>query len=124
MDPYSFLSNAEPEALSELYNQYLEDPNSVDEGWKSFFSGFEFAQKHYPQKVEAGSSNISDKEFNVINLIEAYRCRGHLFIETNPVKDRRNYSPDIWIENLGFSEADVNTQFKGGFHCHLGDLPL
>ena len=124
MDPYSFLSNAEPEALSELYNQYLEDPNSVDEGWKSFFSGFEFAQKHYPQKVEAGSSNISDKEFKVINLIEAYRSRGHLFTETNPVRDRRKYSPDLSIENFGLTEADLNTKFKAGSHCHLGEVTL
>lgn len=61
------------------------------------------------------NSNIPDeirKEFLVMNLIEAYRSRGHLFTKTNPVRDRRTYSPTLSIENFGLSTADLNTKFN------------
>src|SRR5690554_2310360 len=51
------------------------------------------------------------KEFGVLNLIDAYRTRGHLFTKTNPVRDRRTYSPDLNIQQFGLSEADMNTVF-------------
>src|SRR5690606_14535721 len=60
------------------------------------------------------NGQVPDKiqeEFGVLNLIEAYRTRGHLFTKTNPVRDRRVYSPDLHIQQLGLSEADMNTVF-------------
>ena len=45
MDKFSYMSNGDVNALDELYKQYLQDENSVDEGWKKFFEGFEFARK-------------------------------------------------------------------------------
>jgi 2-oxoglutarate dehydrogenase E1 component len=44
------------------------------------------------------------KEFKVVNLIEAYRTRGHLFTKTNPVRERRHYTPTLDIENFGLSK--------------------
>ena len=49
MDHLSYISNADPSALEGLYQQYTTDPDSVDESWKKFFEGFEFAQKESPQ---------------------------------------------------------------------------
>ena len=51
------------------------------------------------------------KEFQVLKLIEAYRTRGHLFTQTNPVRDRRTYSPTLEIENFGLNQSDLNTVF-------------
>jgi 2-oxoglutarate dehydrogenase E1 component len=51
------------------------------------------------------------KEFNVLKLIDGYRSRGHLFTKTNPVRDRRTYSPTLAIENFGLSTADLQTVF-------------
>ena len=50
-------------------------------------------------------------EFKVINLIEAYRTRGHLFTKTNPVRKRREYSPTLDIENFGLTKADLGKKF-------------
>ena len=41
MDKFSYLSNADVSAVEELYQNYINDPKSVDEGWAKFFEGFE-----------------------------------------------------------------------------------
>ncbi|MFW5821990.1 MAG: 2-oxoglutarate dehydrogenase E1 subunit family protein, partial [Tangfeifania sp.] len=41
MDKFSSVGNQEQEAIEDLYQTYLEDPDSLDESWRHFFSGFE-----------------------------------------------------------------------------------
>ena len=68
MDKFSYLSNADVSAVEELYQNYLNDPQSVDESWAKFFEGFEFARKNY-EEVSPLVSNTgafsTDKEFKV-----------------------------------------------------------
>ena len=52
------------------------------------------------------------KEFHVLNLIQGYRSRGHLFTKTNPVRERREYRPSLDIENFGLSKDDLDTEFN------------
>lgn len=80
MKPDSYLGNADPAAIEGLYRQYLADPESVDIEWKRFFEGFDFARTDFP--VRPGSARVMPDEFKVINLINAYRNRGHLFTKT------------------------------------------
>ena len=89
MDKFSFISNAEPEALDKMYQDYLKNPDLVDKSWKEFFEGFDFARTNYNLEEEIPAQY--DKEFKVINLINGYRTRGHLFTKTNPVRTRRKY---------------------------------
>ena len=49
MDKVSYVGNADVNAIDNLYNQYRQDPESVDIGWKKFFEGFEFAQTSYDE---------------------------------------------------------------------------
>ena len=49
MDELSFLSNADSEAIEDLYRKYKQDPESIETGWRRFFQGFEFSGKHMPQ---------------------------------------------------------------------------
>ena len=69
-------------------------------------------------------SNTFSKEFNVINLINEYRKRGHLFTKTNPVRERRKYSPSLEIENFGLNEKDLDTVFQAGIEVGLGPSKL
>ena len=85
MTKFSFLSNIDIDVVDGMYKQYLEDPDSVEASWQQFFQGFEFARTHFNGEV----SDVFDKEFKVINLINGYRKRGHLFTTTNPVRTRR-----------------------------------
>ena len=64
------------------------------------------------------------KEFKVINLINGYRDRGHLFTKTNPVRDRRTYSPTLAIENFGLEESDLDMVFQAGEEIGIGPATL
>src|SRR5690349_15573793 len=106
MDKYSYLSNVDSAWLDDLYQQYQKDPASVDTGWARFFEGFDFAKSMQdgeapsaPAQAGGGQERFA-KEFRVIELIQAYRQRGHLFTKTNPVRDRRLYQPTLDLENF------------------------
>jgi len=132
MDKFSYLSNADVSAVEDLYQQFLKDPKSVEEGWAKFFEGFEFARANYAEaeQTSAGSKAVFesavgfDKEFKVLNLINGYRTRGHLFTKTNPVRERRKYSPTLAIENFGLSESDLSQKFQAGKEVGLGEATL
>ncbi|BDB56489.1 2-oxoglutarate dehydrogenase E1 component [Flavobacterium ammonificans] len=125
MDRFSFLNAAHTEFFAQLYDQYLDNPDSVEPSWRSFFQGFDFGMATYneenviDQMTSFASNSVSNgtvsekllKEFNVIKLIDGYRTRGHLFTKTNPVRDRRTYSPNLDIENFGLAAADLETVF-------------
>lgn len=141
MDRFSFLNAAHTAFFADLYNQYIENPDSVEPSWRSFFQGFDFANAGYGDELTGTATSgqgatqqaISDysdlpeklqKEFKVINLIEGYRTRGHLFTKTNPVRARRNYTPTIELENFGLSNADLNTVFDAGKEVGLSQATL
>ena len=130
MDRFSFLNAAHTEFFAQLYDQYLENPDSVEPSWRSFFQGFDFGMTTYNEEnTVAYTANIEpspavssavecapiseklQKEFKVIKLIEGYRSRGHLFTKTNPVRDRRVYLPSLDLENFGLSNSDLDTVF-------------
>ncbi|MBA3705748.1 MAG: 2-oxoglutarate dehydrogenase E1 component [Bacteroidetes bacterium] len=122
MDKFSYLGNADTIAVENLFQQYLNDSSSVDFGWQKFFEGFEFARKNYENTGEI-PQNVK-KEFDVINLINGYRSRGHLFTQTNPVRERRQYKPTLDIENFGLSQADLETVFHAGTQIGIGPAKL
>jgi 2-oxoglutarate dehydrogenase E1 component len=122
MDKVSYVGNADVNAIDYLYKQYRQDPESVDAGWKKFFEGFEFAQTNYEDGGEIPEN--FKKEFKVINLINGYRQRGHLFTKTNPVRERRQYSPDLSIENFGLEQKDLDETFQAGEQIGLGATTL
>lgn len=121
MDKFSFLSNADNEFIDQLYAQYLADPGSVEETWKRFFEGFEFARINYTRDAD---SLAVPAEFKVINLINGYRKRGHLFTRTNPVRTRRKYSPTLDLENFGLSKDDLGKVFQAGNEIGIGPATL
>ncbi len=122
MDDLSFLSNADVNAIDELYERYRKDPESVDFGWRKFFEGFRFAKTSYDEGGVA--SDDMHAEFKVMNLIDDYRSRGHLFTLTNPVRERRTYRPTLDIENYGLSESDLEKTFQAGEEIGIGSATL
>jgi 2-oxoglutarate dehydrogenase E1 component len=127
MDKFSFLNAAHAQLIDDLYQQYLTFPDSLEPSWKSFFQGFDFALENYGEETAQNSQpsnfvaqNFTSgempedilKEFRVVNLIEAYRSRGHLFTKTNPVRERRNYFPNLAIENFGLNSSDLQRVFN------------
>jgi len=115
MDKYSFLNAAHTAYFADLYEQYQQDPDSVEPSWKAFFQGYDFGTESFEVSddiVEGVKTQIPEhvqKEFQVVKLIDDFRTRGHLFTKTNPVRDRRKYTPSLELHNFGLSSADLDT---------------
>ncbi len=135
MDKYSFLNAAHTAFFAELYDQYLQSPDSVEPSWRAFFQGFDFGLENadgvvdtiYVEKESGETTAVPEsvqKEFQVVRLIDAYRTRGHLFTKTNPVRERRKYTPTLALENFGLSQGDLNTVFNAGEIIGIGPNTL
>ena len=142
MNKYSFLNAAHTAFFADLYEKYLQHPDSVEPSWRAFFQGFDFGQENLREELieellgnqEAFNNNTTtsgvaipkdiQKEFLVAELIEGYRTRGHLFTKTNPVRDRRVHQPSLAIENFGLSKDDLNTVFDAGNIIATGKTTL
>ena len=125
LDKFSFLNSIDIDYIDELHQRYLVDKRLVEPSWRSFFDGYEFSKFNY-QEVDQIPTNVL-KEFRVINLISAYRSRGHLFTKTNPVRERRKYHPTLEIKNFGLDDEDLLTVFQASEQvgldpCSLNDI--
>ena len=122
MDKISYVGNADVNAIDYLYEQYRQNPENVDSSWSKFFEGFEFAQTNFEDKGVIPENYV--KEFKVLNLINGYRTRGHLFTKTNPVRERRQYAPTLEISNFGLTDADLTVVFQAGEEIGIGAATL
>ena len=140
MDRYSFLNAAHTGYFSDLYDQYLRNPDSVEPSWRAFFQGFDFGLESQLEALDvqptvSGETAIINgqevaipqtiqKEFSVIRLINGYRSRGHLFTQTNPVRERRKYEPTLHIGEFDLEEVDLDTIFDSGNSIGIGPSAL
>ena len=81
MDRFSFLGSVHAEFIEEQYQRYLKEPDSTEPSWRAFFQGYDFAREVYSEDDLQGAGVPEEviKEFHVLNLIQGYRSRGHLF---------------------------------------------
>ena len=125
---YSYLSNSDGKFIESLYQQWKNDPESVDFGWQKFFEGFELGRgtsvSQPKPEIDLVPSETILKNIQVLNLISMYRRRGHFFTNTNPVRKRRTYSPNLDLVNFGLSDSDLPTVFEAGNEIGLGPATL
>jgi 2-oxoglutarate dehydrogenase E1 component len=124
MDNLSYLSGDNADYVDSLYQSYREDANSVEFGWQKFFEGFDFGRDSSGTTVSAEAPEHFLKEINVLNMINGYRQRGHLFTHTNPVRERRQHLPTLDLENFGLAESDLNTVFNASVELGIGAAKL
>lgn len=137
MDKFSFLNAVHPSYIAELYEKYLQYPDSLEPSWRAFFQGFDFGSESEgraffdssepldPEKFDVGAICADViKEFQVVKLIDGYRTRGHLFTKTNPVRERRKYEPTLDITNFGLSAEDLQQKFRAGEIIGIGEATL
>lgn len=123
MDKYSYIANAHGNYLDELFKAYKDNPESIDESWKKFFEGFEFAQEKYGEPDEP-KAVATPKETAVRNLIYSYRAWAHLVSKTNPVRERRPHTAKLELSDFDLSEKDLETEFEVGAEVGLGKASL
>jgi 2-oxoglutarate dehydrogenase E1 component len=88
MKDFSFITHSSPAAIEDMYQQFAQNPEAVDQEYRKFFEGFDFAVSHHagngtsaaaPTVVSTnGTAQNMAKEFGAYQMIRAYRKRGHL----------------------------------------------
>ncbi|WP_367392388.1 2-oxoglutarate dehydrogenase E1 component [Lewinella sp. LCG006] len=129
MTDFSFIANAHPSYIENLYEQYQTDPLAVDSSWAAFFKGFQFAQESNGNgAVHTSGGSTSDaqltKELRLLSLIKAYRDRGHLLSTTNPIRNRRDRHPTVNLEDFDLSDSDLDNVFFAGKEIGLENATL
>ena len=136
----SFLAGSNSEFINEFYADYIADPNSLPESWKSFFDGLNDNEKLIYDNVKGPSwspnkkfkgikipKNLKrDEKINTdissdtikqaskdsvraIMLIRAYRIRGHLVANLDPLSiQKKEEHLELKPETYGFEQKDYN----------------
>ncbi|WP_341765058.1 2-oxoglutarate dehydrogenase E1 component [Candidatus Providencia siddallii] len=119
----SFLSAENKSYIEYLYEKYLIDNNSVSDDWKKFFQDY-FNLKFNVDKefnLETNTdiknelkifSNYLNKQNSVLQLIDAFRFRGHENANIDPLRlwERGNVQ-ELNLEYYGFKKDDFNKTF-------------
>ncbi len=139
----SQLSGTSAAWLESLYEAYLRNPDAVDTEWRSFFDGLPkvksgngsngagrevphdeirayfraVAKEHHavPTATPTHDLELERKQVHVLQLINAYRFRGHQHAKINPLQN--NHQVKVSELDLAYhqlSEADFNTVFETG----------
>ncbi len=132
-ESYQFGANGR--YIEELYAQYLDDKNSVGEQWRDWFQALKSEtgetdvdhldiqnkiRKAALARVEnSATKNEADqyalKQVSVLQLINAYRFRGHQAATLDPLKLFNKERPvELSLEDHNLSQADLSTEFNVG----------
>ena len=133
----SFLAGNNSSFIEEFYSEYLKNPEKLPEGWKIFFDGLQEKQEiisknllgpswapkknknieisKHKQDISKKSSELvitkqSTKDsIRAIMLIRAYRIRGHLIANLDPLGiQKREEHSELKPETYGFNSNDYN----------------
>ena len=130
----SHLSSNNLDYLEELYNQYLSDPEQLTAYWRSYFDAlannpaYNSLDADTKSSAQASGSKYDERERQVARLVIAYRSRGHLGTQLDPLGLMKPMNPpDLELAFHHLSTADLDTSFStGGIAGHprmkLGDL--
>ncbi|WP_274571469.1 2-oxoglutarate dehydrogenase E1 component [Neisseria leonii] len=132
---FSYLFGSNAPYIEELYEEFLNDPYSVDDYWRAYFTdlaaqpgaaprdvahrpiqeSFANLAKSRPAPAGAVDENLLKKQVAVLRLISAYRIQGSTAADLDPLKRK----PPVHIEGLdprhhGLSDADMAVKFNVG----------
>ncbi|NHB93817.1 2-oxoglutarate dehydrogenase E1 component [Photorhabdus cinerea] len=130
----SFLAGSNQSYIEQVYEDYITDPNSVDASWKEIFqqlsnAGLNGEQLHsqtrdYFRRLAKDTtryhSSVSDpamdaKQVKVLQLINAFRFRGHQNANLDPLGLWKQDSvPDLDPAFHNLTEADFAETFNVG----------
>jgi len=135
----SLLDGANGSWLEALYEGWLRDPDSVDERWHAWFRQLpqvngqavddvfhselraEFSRLtgrlrgHRIARVTESRLEYERKQVRVLQLINAYRFRGHQYAGTDPLQQRDAVPvSELALRYHDLSEDDLNTVFRTG----------
>ncbi|MER3547186.1 MAG: 2-oxoglutarate dehydrogenase E1 component, partial [Rhodanobacteraceae bacterium] len=117
--------------VEQLYEDWLRDPASVPAQWRGYFEGFKgrgdvshsdaIARIERAQKLNGHARVIpvdevhARKQAGVLRLLTAYRSRGHLAADLDPLAIAPKMpAPDLELAFHGLADSDLDTVFDCG----------
>ena len=134
----SFLAGANLEFINEFYADYISNPSSLPDSWRNFFDGLNENEKlifddikgpswsrekkikiskYFKEKNKEKITDInldtvkqaSKDSVRAIMLIRAYRIRGHLIANLDPLSiQKKDEHLELKPETYGFEKKDYN----------------
>lgn len=122
LDDLTVLNAASTAFFDELYERYQADPSSVDPSWRQFFADLDKALPDLIEEAQPGAPaagldaeqarRITRDSLRVLMLIRAYRVRGHLIADLDPLGlEGDKHHPELDPVTYGFSDADYDRRF-------------
>ncbi|MGV9381375.1 multifunctional oxoglutarate decarboxylase/oxoglutarate dehydrogenase thiamine pyrophosphate-binding subunit/dihydrolipoyllysine-residue succinyltransferase subunit [Nonomuraea sp. NPDC003707] len=100
--------------LRQIHRLLLGEDGFYDEIFEALRIPYEPVR--WVQDVSASHDDDVSKSARVIELIHAYRVRGHLMAETDPLEYKQRKHPDLDIQSHGLTLWDLEREFAtGGF---------
>ncbi|TNF88572.1 MAG: 2-oxoglutarate dehydrogenase E1 component [Gammaproteobacteria bacterium] len=146
MQQQSYLSGGNAAFIEELYSRYLKDESDVDENWRNWFAELKNGeltpdqdhleireQMKYAVKHRRPAAGISGtelhqhdaKQVRVLQLINAYRVKGHERADLDPLKmNPIREVKEMTLDGNNLGEADLDTVFNTGSLFGVEDAPL
>src|SRR5438477_7694767 len=134
----SYLFGANAPFIEELYEAYLDDPQSVPEQWREYFDRLQrlpaganagsggrdvahgpvvesFARRARAARPVSAVAGFDRKQISVLQLIAEYRFRGVLIADIDPLKrHERPRIAELEPAYYDLTDADMDTQFNTG----------
>ena len=106
-----------PRDVEHLYSAYLRDREAVAPDWRDFFDGMRIPVKKSASRDgdAAGSVRLAEvaaRQDRVDQLVRAYRVRGHMAAELDPLGRSRPVVPELEPEHYGLTPADLDQTFS------------
>jgi 2-oxoglutarate dehydrogenase E1 component len=93
------------EAIEAAYQQWQNDPESVEPSWRAFFEGFELGSSHTAPATDGRAQT------GIFRLIYAYRNLGHFLARLDPLSEARASHPLLELSEFGLQDADLDHTF-------------
>ncbi len=110
-----FLNHVSPDYLEALEATYRENPQALSSDWAFFFEVLTLGERRAGEMRQAQSSSASEvsDELKVLNLITAYRMRGHLLAKVDPLGLKEPpFDPHLDLAYFKLDKVDPYQKFE------------
>ncbi len=143
----SFLYGNNAIFIEELYAKYLSDPSSLDKSWQEYFAkvkdgtikigaswgerasvlttpgGFNESKKD----IASHAFSSDDYKYKIRSLVNAYRERGHLIADLDPLSIQSTTTDEsdcLNYRDFGLEDGEINLggEFFGSYICTIDKL--
>ena len=100
------------EFLKRMHGLLLGEDNFYDEIFRALRIPYEPIR--WSSDISTSHDDEISKQARILELIHAYRVRGHMMADTDPLEYRQRSHPDLEVESHGLTLWDLDREFATG----------